>query len=127
MAFVERGKGDFWSNVRFDNHVGKSGRCQFIPQAGAGEWPAYSPTIATQPGAVQARAAQLYLANRIRVAGKFRGGIYHFLYGRNLPSRVTTTRSPLGDSTFLMSISKSIALMMPSPNISWIRAFIVDP
>src|SRR5437773_3947056 len=43
---------------------------------------------------------------------------YHFLYGRNLPFIVTTTRSPLGSSFFCTSNSKSIALMMPSPNIS---------
>src|SRR5437016_8826437 len=43
---------------------------------------------------------------------------HHFLYGRNLPFIVTTTRSPFGSSFFCTSSSKSMALMMPSPNIS---------
>ena len=49
------------------------------------------------------------------------------LYGKNLPFIVITTLSPLGSSFFWMSISKSMALMMPSPNISWMIAFIVVP
>ena len=52
---------------------------------------------------------------------------YQRLYGRNLPHIVTLTRSPLGSSTFAMSIVKSIALMIPSPNFSWINSLIVVP
>jgi hypothetical protein len=40
---------------------------------------------------------------------------------------VTTTRAPLGSSSRLMSKVKSIALMMPSPNCSWITSYIVAP
>src|SRR5579883_448528 len=52
---------------------------------------------------------------------------YHLRYGRNFPLYVTTTRSPLGSSFFWMSSSKSMALMMPSPNISWMIALMVVP
>ena len=52
---------------------------------------------------------------------------YHFLYGKNLPFIVTITRSPLGSSFFCTSSSKSMALMMPSPNISWMIALSVVP
>ena len=44
------------------------------------------------------------------------------LYGRNLPDIVIFTRSPLGSASFSTSIVKSMALMMPSPNISWITS-----
>src|SRR5260221_13235110 len=52
---------------------------------------------------------------------------HHRLYGRNLPHMVTWTRSPFGSSTLLISIVKSIALMIPSPNCSWISSLIVSP
>ena len=51
----------------------------------------------------------------------------HHWYGRNLPSRVTTTRSPAGSGTRWTSKRKLIALMMPSPNSSWISSLIVGP
>ncbi|VVN93889.1 hypothetical protein PS691_02086 [Pseudomonas fluorescens] len=50
------------------------------------------------------------------------------LVGKYLPSRVITAREPpSGSSTFLMSSLKLMALMMPSPNCSWTRAFSVEP
>ncbi len=52
---------------------------------------------------------------------------YQDLYGRNLPLRVTTTRSPLGSSCLSISMEKSIALMMPSPNFSCISSLMVSP
>src|SRR5207244_3179598 len=52
---------------------------------------------------------------------------HHFLYGKNFPSSVTLTRSPFGSGVFSMFIVKSIALMMPSPKVSWINAFNVVP
>jgi len=51
----------------------------------------------------------------------------YILYGRNLPFSTIFTRSPFGSSTREISIEKSIALMMPSPNSSWIRDLIVMP
>ncbi len=48
--------------------------------------------------------------------------------GRYLPSRVMTAREPpSGSSTFRTSSRKLIALMMPSPNCSWISALSVVP
>ncbi len=55
------------------------------------------------------------------------GIAHHFRYARNLPCMVTFTRSPFGSGSFSTSISKSIALMMPSPNFSWISSFSVVP
>ena len=49
------------------------------------------------------------------------------LYGRNLPLRVSLTRSPFGSGWRSIAMSKSIALMMPSPNSSWINSFQVVP
>ena len=48
-------------------------------------------------------------------------------YGKNLPCIVTFTRSPLGSGRRSRLISKSIALMIPSPNSSWISSFQVLP
>lgn len=52
---------------------------------------------------------------------------YQVLYGRNLPDSTTRTRSPFGSGSRWMSIEKSMALMIPSPNSSWISSLIVDP
>src|SRR6185436_15345438 len=46
------------------------------------------------------------------------------LYGRNLPESSTRTRSPFSFASRAMSIEKSMALMMPSPNSSWISSLI---
>jgi len=43
---------------------------------------------------------------------------HHLRYGRNLPCMVTFTRSPFGSGTVSTYISKSMALMMPSPSFS---------
>lgn len=51
----------------------------------------------------------------------------HDLYGKNFPFMVTRTRSPLGSSTFSICMEKSMALIMPSPNFSWIISFMVSP
>ena len=47
---------------------------------------------------------------------------HHRLYGRNLPDMVILTRSPFGSSSFSTSMVKSMALMMPSPNVSWMTS-----
>ncbi len=49
------------------------------------------------------------------------------LYGRNLPLSTTLTRSPFGSDSRRMSMEKSIALMIPSPNSSWISSLMVVP
>jgi hypothetical protein len=49
------------------------------------------------------------------------------VYGRHFPLSTTFTRSPFGSGSRVMSIEKSIALMMPSPNSSWINSLIVVP
>ncbi|MFM2074192.1 MAG: hypothetical protein RJB34_497 [Pseudomonadota bacterium] len=49
------------------------------------------------------------------------------LYGKNLPDSTTFTRSPLGSGWRTMSMLKSMALMMPSPNSSWISSLMVVP
>jgi type III restriction enzyme len=49
------------------------------------------------------------------------------LYGKNLPDSTTFTRSPLGSGWRTMSMEKSMALMMPSPNSSWISSLMVVP
>ena len=54
-------------------------------------------------------------------------GTQAFLYLRNLPVITIFTRSPFGSGSRDRSRSKSIALMMPSPNSSWISAFKVVP
>ena len=51
----------------------------------------------------------------------------YILYGKNFPFKTIFTRSPLGSGTREISIEKSIALMMPSPNSSWISDLIVMP
>ena len=51
----------------------------------------------------------------------------YVLYGRNLPDSTTFTRSPFGSAWRSMSMLKSIALMMPSPNSSWISSLMVVP
>ena len=53
--------------------------------------------------------------------------VYQALYGRNLPFMVMTTRSPAGFASRSTSSVKSIALMMPSPNSSWIRSLAGSP
>jgi hypothetical protein len=52
---------------------------------------------------------------------------YHHWYGRNFPSRTTTTRSPAGSGSRRTSRRKLIALMIPSPNSSWMSSLIVGP
>ena len=54
-------------------------------------------------------------------------GHQYVLYGKNLPDNTTFTRSPLGSGVRTMSMLKSIALMMPSPNSSWISSLMVVP
>ena len=49
------------------------------------------------------------------------------LYGRNLPDMVIFTRSPFWSGCRSRVMSKSMALMMPSPNSSWIISFHVVP
>jgi hypothetical protein len=56
-----------------------------------------------------------------------RDGRQYVLYGRNFPLMTMRTRSPLGSGSRAMCIEKSIALMMPSPNSSWMRALIAVP
>jgi hypothetical protein len=51
----------------------------------------------------------------------------HHWYGRNFPSRTTTTRSPAGSGSRRTSRRKLIALMIPSPNSSWMSSLIVGP
>ena len=51
----------------------------------------------------------------------------YVLYGRNLPLIVILTRSPLGSASRVRSMLKSMALMMPSPNSSWISDLKVVP
>src|SRR5262249_19617676 len=54
--------------------------------------------------------------------------VYQYsLYGRNLPLRVSLTWSSFGSGWRSIVMSKSIALMMPSPNSSWINSFQVVP
>ncbi len=53
--------------------------------------------------------------------------LQYLRYGRNLPLKVTLTRSPLGSGTRSTLNSKSIALMIPSPNSSSISALSVVP
>jgi Zn-dependent protease with chaperone function len=53
-------------------------------------------------------------------------GVHHW-YGRNLPSRTTTTRSPAGSGTRLTLRRKLMALMMPSPNCSCMSSLMVGP
>jgi hypothetical protein len=55
------------------------------------------------------------------------GLIQYCLYGRNLPDSTTLTRSPFGSGCRTMSMLKSMALMIPSPNSSWISSLIVVP
>ena len=55
------------------------------------------------------------------------GGCHHRLYAKNLPDMVIFTRSPLGSASFSTSIVKSIALMIPSPNISWMTSLSGKP
>src|SRR5690606_36189070 len=55
------------------------------------------------------------------------GRTQYDLYGRYLPLSTILTQSPFGSASRWMSIEKSIALMMPSPNSSWISSFIVEP
>ena len=50
-----------------------------------------------------------------------------FRYGRNFPSKVITTRSPLGSGLRTIPSSKSMALMIPSPKRSLITAFTAGP
>jgi hypothetical protein len=53
------------------------------------------------------------------LAGAFDASFYAIcLYGKNLPDSTTFTRSPLGSGWRTMSMLKSMALMMPSPNSS---------
>ena len=49
------------------------------------------------------------------------------MYGKNFPDMVFFTRSPLGSGSFSTSIVKSIALMMPSPIVSWITSLSGKP
>jgi Domain of unknown function (DUF1707) len=51
----------------------------------------------------------------------------HHWYGKNFPSRTTTTRSPAGSGSRRTSRRKLIALMIPSPNSSWMSSLIVGP
>lgn len=51
----------------------------------------------------------------------------YVLYGRNFPLITMLTRSPFGSGSRCRSILKSIALMMPSPNSSWMSALNVVP
>lgn len=51
----------------------------------------------------------------------------YILYGRNFPLITIRTRSPLGSVSREISMEKSMALMMPSPNSSWISALIAIP
>ena len=53
--------------------------------------------------------------------------VHQDLQGRNFLLRVTTTRSPFGSSCVSMSRVKSVALMMPSPNFSWMISLMVSP
>ncbi len=46
-------------------------------------------------------------------------------YGRNLPSSVILTRGPSSLSTLSISRLKVMALMIPSPNSSFVRALMV--
>jgi hypothetical protein len=49
------------------------------------------------------------------------------LNGKNFPVMPSLTRSPLGSLWRTMSMSKSIADMMPSPNSSSISTFKAGP
>ncbi len=51
----------------------------------------------------------------------------YVLYGKNLPLMTMRTRSPFGSGSRAMSMEKSMALMMPSPNSSWMSALSVVP
>jgi hypothetical protein len=51
----------------------------------------------------------------------------HHWYAKNFPSRTTTTRSPAGSGSRRTSRRKLIALMIPSPNSSWMSSLIVGP
>src|SRR5262249_16008592 len=59
-------------------------------------------------------------------SGRFRS-VQYSLYGRNLPDILTLTLSPFGSGLRSIVISKSMALIMPSPNSSWINSFHVVP
>ena len=48
-------------------------------------------------------------------------------YGGNLPDSTTFTRPPSGSACCWMFILESTALMMPSPNSSWISSLMVVP
>ena len=48
-------------------------------------------------------------------------------YGRNLPLRTISTRSPLSSGSRRTVKPKLIALMIPSPNSSWINSFSAGP
>ena len=64
-----------------------------------------------------------------RDAGGPAGGdcVQYDLYGRNLPDMLMLTRSPAAFGSRFMSMRKSIALMMPSPNSSWMSSLKVVP
>src|ERR1700674_2980856 len=49
------------------------------------------------------------------------------LLRQEFAAHTTFTRSPFGSGSRWMSMVKSIALMMPSPNSSWINALSVVP
>ncbi len=51
----------------------------------------------------------------------------YVLYGKNFPLMTMRTRSPLGSGSRVMSMLKSMADMMPSPNSSWISCLKVVP
>lgn len=51
----------------------------------------------------------------------------NLLYGKNFPDQTSLTRSPAGSFSRSILMEKSIALMMPSPNSSWIISFSAGP
>ena len=82
--------------------------------------------VAHGPGA-EALAHVAIEIDRVHRAPQSRSDSQYSLYGRNLPLRVSLTRSPFGSGWRSIAMSKSMALMMPSPNSSWISSFQVVP
>src|SRR5262249_39096064 len=60
-------------------------------------------------------------------SGEGAGAIPLPLPGKEEPAAQDDDKVSLGSSSFCTSISKSLALLLPSPNISWMRAFSVVP
>ena len=103
---------------------GSPGAARRGPPGGAAR-PAARPARRRGPPGGAARPAAR--PARRRGARGAAGAAPHHWYGRYLPSIVILIRAPSGCSTRSMPRLKLIALMIPSPNSSWMSALIVGP